>query len=67
MISSYSYHIEFTDGSNPYCNYHKLTKSKFNSEIRKWEKNFDMKLILVSDLGCYYYKATPKIKEVNHE
>lgn len=44
MNRLYSFHIQFTDGSNPYyhfpCNY-----SKHAYAIRKWRRMYDMKVL----------------------
>ena len=51
--------IEFTNGSNPYVRYG-MKKREFNLELKKWEKNYNMELQLVSNLGGYFYKATER-------
>ncbi len=60
----YYINIEFTNGSDPYGRY-EMTMKELRQELKKWEKNYNMELQLISILGGYYYKATEKCANVS--
>ena len=55
----YSFHIEFSDHSNPYyhfpCNYRKHLNA-----IKKWKRNYNLTVLARSENMIYFY-AVPKI------
>ena len=44
MESTYSFHIQFTDGTNPYFSF-PCDRKKHLAQLRKWRKNYDLSVI----------------------
>ena len=59
MYKTYRIHIQFDNGSNPYYTFGMDEKS-FKRELKRWKKDYTLKLQSVSALGTYYYFATEK-------
>jgi hypothetical protein len=61
--STYSIHILFSDGSNPYWK-RGMTYPELLQERRRWRQNYTLELIPVDtirDLHIYNYRAKPKV------
>ena len=57
----YSFHIMFTDGSNPFVSYH-MWHDTFKKRIREWMKNYNLtidKIIRWPGSETIYYNAVP--------
>lgn len=44
-------HITFKDGSNPYVKYRIRTENGLKRELKKWEKNYELTIRRVEQMG----------------
>lgn len=63
-MKTYSFHLEFTNGSNPYYHF-PCDKRHHNAALKKWRKNYELKEISTYDSKEHvqsFFQAVPIIR-----
>jgi len=56
--NTYSMHIIFADGSNPWVRFN-MTREEYGFEINRWSRNYELKHVHETH-GIHYFMATQK-------